>query len=428
LLRWLEDGPLVVVSDGAGGSPKLKARLVATGQQGAFGESGERVSAALEDTPANSRELLAQVDFDPESDAGMESTLGFRQDLGFAGSVESLAALAIHPEIETAGSAGLDEAAFRSSETINLGDEWEIEAGSTQILARFAENSPNTILTALPFAMVGWRNGDNTVRYRMATAIPSSQNGDDASAQTWLPRLSVRDGARDGQLQLEHGLHQEIGWERRTDSSDVAVLLFADSIDGPVMEAMQRMAAGSVAMPALGGQLLYDPASGIVRAAGPRFSAAGIVANVEHKLPKGSQVRVSYSNGSALMLPASAQPVGLAQLLASARARRAQSCSISLSGTLDGSGTRWRATYRWQPEETVTPVASFSQGAADPYLNLQFRRAIHQSRDGEGGIEALLNLRNLLAQGYRPYILSDGSMLVFAQDQRGISGGLAFNF
>jgi hypothetical protein len=428
LLRWLEDGPLVVVSDGAGGSPKLKARLVATGQQGAFGESGERVSVAVEDTPSNSRELLAQVDFDPESNAGMESMLGFRQDLGFAGSVESLAALAIHPEMETAGSAGLDEAAFRSSETINLGDEWEIEAGSTQILARFAENSPNTILTALPFSMVGWRNGDNTVRYRMATAIPSSQNGDDASAQTWLPRLSVRDGARDGQLQLEHGLHQEIGWERRTDSSDVAVLLFADSIDGPVMEAMQRMAAGSVAMPALGGQLLYDPASGIVRAAGPRFSAAGIVANVEHKLPKGSQVRVSYSNGSALMLPASAQPVGLAQLLASARARRAQSCSISLSGTLDGSGTRWRATYRWQPEETVTPVASFSQGAADPYLNLQFRRAIHQSRDGEGGIEALLNLRNLLAQGYRPYILSDGSMLVFAQDQRGISGGLAFNF
>jgi hypothetical protein len=45
LLRWLEDGPLVVVSDGAGGNPKLKARLVATGQEGTFGESGERVSA-----------------------------------------------------------------------------------------------------------------------------------------------------------------------------------------------------------------------------------------------------------------------------------------------------------------------------------------------------------------------------------------------
>ena len=59
LLRWLEDGPLVVVSDGSAGSHKLKARLVATGQQGAFGESGERVAAAVEETPSNSRELLA---------------------------------------------------------------------------------------------------------------------------------------------------------------------------------------------------------------------------------------------------------------------------------------------------------------------------------------------------------------------------------
>ena len=37
-------------------------------------------------------------------------------------------------------------------------------------------------------------------------------------------------------------------------------------------------------------------------------------------------------------------------------------------------------------------------------------------------------MRNLLAQGYRPYLLSDGSVLIFAQDQRGISGGLAFTF
>ena len=61
--------------------PRLKARLVATGQEGTFGESGERISATFEDTPSDSRELLARVDFDPNSDAGMESMLGFRQDL-----------------------------------------------------------------------------------------------------------------------------------------------------------------------------------------------------------------------------------------------------------------------------------------------------------------------------------------------------------
>jgi hypothetical protein len=49
-------------------------------------------------------------------------------------------------------------------------------------------------------------------------------------------------------------------------------------------------------------------------------------------------------------------------------------------------------------------------------------------RDGETGFEALLDLRNLLAQGYQPYLLGDGSVVVLSQDQRGVSGGLAFTF
>src|SRR5580700_4210688 len=137
LLRWLEDGPLVVVTDGHGASPKLKARLMATGQEGTFGENGERFSATVEETPANSRELLARVDFATDTNAGMESMLGFRQDLGFAGSVQSVAAVAIHPEVDSAGADGLDEAAIRSWETMNLGDEVQGEVGSTQVVARF---------------------------------------------------------------------------------------------------------------------------------------------------------------------------------------------------------------------------------------------------------------------------------------------------
>ena len=423
LLRMLEDGPLVVVSDGAGGSPKLKARLVATGQQGSFGESGERVSASLEETPADSRELLAQVDFDPDSNAGLESMLGFRQDLGFAGSVESVAAVSIHPEINAGDSEGLDEAAVRSWETIRLGDEFEGEAGSTQVLARFSQNAQSTALAALPFAMVGWRDGNSVIRYRVATELPASQDVDDGSAQAWLPKFS----ARDGQLAMEHGLHHEIGWERTTSNSNVAVMLFDDKIDNPVMEAAMGQGSSATAS-----ALLYDPASGLVRVAGPGFSSAGMVATLEHRLTKRSQVQLSYANGNALVLAsarqAGSQPISLSELVSSAHARRAESCSISLSGTLDGSGTRWRATYRWQPEDTVTSVASFTPDAGDPYLNLQLRQPIHRLRDGSSGFEALLNLRNLLAEGYRPYVLSDGSVLMFAEDQRGISGGLAFTF
>jgi hypothetical protein len=102
--------------------------------------------------------------------------------------------------------------------------------------------------------------------------------------------------------------------------------------------------------------------------------------------------------------------------------------ALSLSGTLDGSRTRWRASYRWQPEATVTQVAPYAVDALEPYLNLHIRQPIQLRRDGTGSFEVLLDMRNLLAQGYQPYLLSDGSLLVFAQDQRGIRGGLAFNF
>jgi hypothetical protein len=422
LLRWLEDGPLVVVSDGPGTTPRLKARLMATGQEGTFGESGERFSAAVEQTPSNSRELIARVDFAPGTNAAMESMLGFRQDLGFVGSVQSVAAVTIHPEVDDYGSQGLNEAAIRTWESLHLGDEIEAEAGSTQVFARFSRNSANTVAAALPFAMVGWRDGDSAIRYRMATVLPGPQGAGDTEAQAWLPAVS----ARNGELALERGLHQEIEWERRTNTSGMAVLIYTDHIDNPVIEALSDGPADDAVLSAA----LFDGSSGLLRTAGPEFSTTGMLATVERRLPGGNHVRLSYANGNALVLSAvpSSSPLPLAQVLASARPRHAQTYALSLSGILDGTGTRWRASYRWQPEDTITQIAPFALDASEPYLNLSIRQPIRLFRDGSGGLEALVDVRNLLAEGYRPYLLSDGSLLIFAQDQRSIRAGLAFTF
>ncbi len=54
-----------------------------------------------------------------------------------------------------AGEAGLDEAAVRTWETLHLGDEFEVEAGSTEVLGRFAEQSSDAVVAALPDARVG---------------------------------------------------------------------------------------------------------------------------------------------------------------------------------------------------------------------------------------------------------------------------------
>lgn len=424
LLRWLEDGPLVVVSEGPNSHPRLKARLIASGQQGTFGEDGQRITMEVEDTPSSSRELLARVDFDPTTNAGEESMLGFRQDLGFAGSVESVAAVAVHPEIEGLGvngtATGLEEAAIRTTERIQLGDAAEAEVGTQQVMARFGQGGPNTILAAMPFAMVGWRRGNSEIRYRMATAVPVL--GADASMTAgFLPAVEMASG----RLVVERGMHQELGWERRTDSSGMQILLYADSISNPMLEASTQSADRMN----FTGQALVDPASGLMRTAGEGFSTAGVVATIEHRLPGGNSVRLSYANGDALVISSVHGATALSSLVSAAKPRRTQMYSLSLSGTIEGTGTRWRASYSWQPEQTLTQVAPYAVDAAEPFLNLHVRQPIYRIHgEHTHSIDAMVDARNLLAQGYRSFVLNDGSLLIFAQDQRSLNAGLAFTF
>ena len=73
----------------------------------------------------------------------------------------------------------------------------------------------------------------------------------------------------------------------------------------------------------------------------------------------------------------------------------------------------------------MTTVAPYALNAASPYLNLRLRQPV---RIGTSNFDALFDVQNLLAQGYRPYLLTDGSVLLFAQGQRAIRAGLAFTF
>ena len=55
----------------------------------------------------------------------------------------------------------------------------------------------------------------------------------------------------------------------------------------------------------LGVAALVDRSSGVLRAAGPGFSTAGFLATAEHRLPGDNRIRLSFGNGSALVMPAS---------------------------------------------------------------------------------------------------------------------------
>jgi hypothetical protein len=430
LLRWQEDGSPIVVWDGSaetrrGSSASRKTRVLASGGSGQFGSSAERVSVTTRDDHSARRRMAMSADVAPDTAGLMDAMLGFRQEMTNSGlgssSVQTLVAVMADPEVGAGGQQGLQAASMRTWESLQLLDSLEAEAGSDQVLARVGNGGE--VFAALPFAKLTVHHGPSALEYRVATARSADAEADEAMPGAWLPVLSERDG----ELVLEHGLHQELGWSTSAGPAEMQLVIFGDNVENPMIEGSGRLSADEEAEQ----WVLLDRASGLLRAAGPNYSTTGMLASVESRLPGHNRVKLSYASGDALVMQTSAKAEDVGAILQGAHARRAQMYSLALSGTVDGTGTRWRASYRWQPEATVTEVAPFAVDASEPYLNIYIRqpiRIVHLNREGPGGLEAQVDLRNLLAEGYQPFLTSDGSHLYFAQAQRCIRGGLAFTF
>jgi hypothetical protein len=63
----------------------------------------------------------------------------------------------------------------------------------------------------------------------------------------------------------------------------------------------------------------------------------------------------------------------------------------------------------------------------DPYMNIFVRQPM-PSWGFLPKMEALVDVRNLLAQGYTPVIGSDGRMMYLVQTARAVRGGVSFSF
>ncbi|HTJ29696.1 MAG TPA: carboxypeptidase-like regulatory domain-containing protein [Acidobacteriaceae bacterium] len=433
LLRWQEDGSPILVSDGSAETKssaqrQMRARLKAVAGNRRFGEGETQLSAAAINQRSDRRRLAMSAQAAPDSSGVMDAMLGFRQEMTASGlgssSIQTVAAVMQDPSVQMGGSQGLQTAALRSWESLQILDSLEAEAGSEQVLARVGNSG--TIVAALPFARLTLHRGESALEYSVASARPADSSAGELSPAAWLPMVTTRNGG----LAIEHGLHQELGWSTSAGPAEMRLVIYGDSIDNPVLEGSGRLTAGDAASQ----WLLVDGASGLMRAAGPSYSTTGMLASVESQLPGHNRIKLSYASGDALILHSAStpmRPTDIGAIITDAHTRRAQMYSLALSGTADAIGTRWRASYRWQPGDTVTAVAPFAVDASEPYLNIYIRqplRLIPASKEGPAGVEIQLDLRNLLAEGYQPFITSDGSQLIFAQAQRCITGGLAFNF
>ena len=88
------------------------------------------------------------------------------------------------------------------------------------------------------------------------------------------------------------------------------------------------------------------------------------------------------------------------------------------------------ASYRWVNGAALTPVDVFnaSPGQSDPFLNLFVRQPIPAMGFLPSHMEAIIDVRNLLAQGYVPVMGQDGQTVYLVHAARSMRGAVAFSF
>jgi hypothetical protein len=173
--------------------------------------------------------------------------------------------------------------------------------------------------------------------------------------------------------------------------------------------------------------VIADATTGGFKLLASGYHTQGINVMLTQPLTTGLWAAVEYENGSALASRSAATST-LTGVGSELKARGAQSATVALKGRVLHTGTNVRAAYRWQPAYLVTAVDPYAAFSDQAYFSFFLRQPVNCGHWLPAGLEATVDVTNLLAQGYRPFLSADGRTLYLAQAPRSIQAGLAFNF
>jgi len=312
--------------------------------------------------------------------------------------------------------AALQALALSAGDDIALGDVLELKFGSELQTIQFLGH-----LNAFrPYAAADFHLSPNTVlEYDYTTSRPDTrtEKGFD-SAPADLSETNPRVSLLGYSPRIESAHHQEVSLSQRMGKTNVQVAMFSDRIADPALTGLGDVTAA-------GGFLLPDLTSGTFSYAGRNLDTNGLRIVLQHKFASDLTATIDYAFGGVLDLSRPDVPLQQAQQWISTERRHA--LAAKLSGTVSRTHTRWIASYRWINGPALTPVDMFnaSPGQSDPYMNLFIRQPIPTLG---GRIEALIDIRNLLAQGYVPVLGQDGQTVYLVDSARSVRGGVAFTF
>ena len=318
--------------------------------------------------------------------------------------------------------AALQAVALAMADSFSVGDVLELKFGSELQTIQFL----GRVSAFRPYGSADMHLSPNTVlEYAYASSLPDarSEKGFDSSPADMSesnPRVSLQNFAS----KIERAHHQELSLSRRVGKTNVQFAVFSDRVGDTAL-------TGAGEVTAAGGFLLPDLYSGTFSYSGGTLDTTGLRAVLQHKFSTDLTGTLDYAWGGALNLQSDvAQPVALQDAQQWISTVRRHALAAKFNGTLPRLHTRWIASYRWVNGQALTPVDMFnsSPGQSDPYLSFFLRQPIPNMGVLTGHMEALIEVRNLLAQGYVPVVGQDGQTVYLVQAARSVRGGLAFSF
>ncbi len=315
--------------------------------------------------------------------------------------------------------ASLQSVALNAGDDVAINSAVELKFGSELESIQFLGHAS----AFRPYGSLNLHLSPNTIlEYGYSSTLPSDSAANifdttPAEANQSDPRVSLNNFA----TQVESSHHEEISVSHRIGNNSMQLAAFNDRIDNTALLGVGEVTAAE-------GFLLPDVYSGTFTYSGDTLDTPGVRLVLERKFCSDLTATLDYGYGGVLNLTQPGAELRDAQQWINTERRHA--VAAKLSGHIPGTHTHWVASYRWVDGSALTPVDMFdaSPGRADPYLNLVIRQQLPTFGFLPSHLEAVIDLRNLLAQGYVPVLGPDGQTVYLVQAARSVRGGVAITF
>lgn len=314
----------------------------------------------------------------------------------------------------------LQSFAVSSANSLSIGDFLELQYGGEFQTIQFMGRAN----AFRPYGVADWHLGDSTViEYRYATSEPTTRavaksfDSSEIDLSNTGPRVTLYNGAP----LLENAHHHEVSLSQRMGDNRFQVAYFNDRIKDPAL-----LGVGDIAVDT--GDVLPDVYSGTFSYNGDAIDTQGVRFVYERKLTSEISGTFDYAYGGVLDLEHPG--IGWDAIRSDLHQTWRHSAAVKLAGTVPRWNTEWIVSYRWTSGSALTPVDMFnaSAGQTDGFFNFFLRQPIPRMHFMPGRMEAIVDLRNLLAQGYVPVLAPDGNTVYLVQSARSVRGGVAFTF